>query len=375
MDKYALGWSEVWDHHLENFPQSSFVKIVARHKNVYRAIAIDGSSLNCYLPGRMVHEATLSATLPAVGDWCTIGDIYLDESNERAATVEKVLDRCSSITRLAAGTETDTQVLAANIDFVFIVTSMNKDFSIERLRRYIFMCDSSQVSPIILLSKADLMESELESEPADPDSGTYQQAQEIEQLVSKSFPDVPYIKASVITHAGIQEIQNLLGVGKTAVFVGSSGVGKSTLVNYLLSTALQKVQQVRTKDDAGRHTTSSAGLFFLPNGGMIIDTPGLRELQLYGTDIQLARAVPAVSTFASQCKFRDCSHTGEPDCAVETALIDGELSDSEFASYRKLEREVAYSARRLDERLASAERKKWKKITIDNRRRYKHRAD
>lgn len=353
MDQYALGWSEVWDHHLENYSVESVVRIVARHKNSYRALGMDGKNWNCQLSGRMVHEAELGQMLPAVGDWCALGASFLNESNELAALVETVFERRSQLARMVAGLETDTQILAANVDFVFIVTSMNKEFNINRLRRYVLIAEYGGVQPIIVLSKSDLAEN----------------IADVHSELQSAFPQVPFMTTSSVYRSGLDDINARLVTGKTAVFVGSSGVGKSTLVNTLLSQEIQKTRDIRGNDDHGRHTTSSAGLFFMPSGGMIIDTPGLREVQILGTEEQLNQMMPSVSEFAAQCKFHDCSHSNEPGCAVVEALEQGDLEESEFNSYLKLEREVAYGRRKLDQKLANAERKKWKKIAIDNRKR------
>jgi ribosome biogenesis GTPase / thiamine phosphate phosphatase len=353
VDQYALGWSEVWDHHLEKFSIESVVRIVARHKNSYRALGVDGKTWNCQLSGRMVYRAELGQMLPAVGDWCALGASFLDESNELAALVETIFERRSQLARMVAGIETDTQVLAANVDLVFIVTSMNKEFNINRLRRYVLIAEYGGVQPLIVLSKSDLAEN----------------IDDIHAELDEAFPHVPYITTSSVNQSGIDDINARLVAGKTAVFVGSSGVGKSTLLNTLLSQDIQKTREIRGNDHHGRHTTSSAGLFFLPSGGMIIDTPGLREVQVLGTEEQLNHVMPSVSEFAAQCRFRDCSHSNEPGCAVVDAVEQGELEESEFDSYLKLEREVAYGRRKLDQKLANAERKKWKKIAIDNRKR------
>jgi ribosome biogenesis GTPase len=358
VDRFCLGWNPALDQYLEKFDLNSFVRITTKHKTVFRAVTVYGDELNCYVPGKMLHDAT-PAELPAVGDWCIVGDKFVDESNEPAATIMKLVPRYSKISRMSAGTDSGEQLLAANIDFVFIVTSANKDFSINRLQRYVLLARSGGTQPVIVLSKTDLVDHEL--------LGSI-----IEDL-QNAFPDLPYACISSVSGSGIDQVRGLISAGQTAVFVGSSGVGKSTLVNKLLARHLQRTQDVRDADDKGRHTTSGSGLFFLDTGGMIIDTPGLREVQVVGDANELETMMPTVAEFAGSCKFANCNHGNEPGCAVQAALADGTLSPQEFGNYVRLQREVAFARRKLDQRLESAERKKWKRVAIEARRRDKAR--
>jgi ribosome biogenesis GTPase len=360
MNHFAQAWSEQWNKRSPLLENNCVVRITARFKNVYKALDQQGQSINCYVSGRVQHNTVGDSGLPVVGDWCELSDRYIDTENHVAGLVERVLPRSSKIARLSAGRDKTEQVLAANVDLVFIVTSVNRDFSINRLRRYVLLAEYGGVRPVIVLSKSDL---DLIATEA------------VKVEVGNAFPEVASLVTSSIDLTGIDDILTLATAGTTAVFVGSSGVGKSTLVNALMRQVPQFVQQstgeVRDTDQRGRHTTSSSGLFFLPSGGMIIDTPGLREVGLLGDLDDLQTVMPTVATIASRCRFADCTHATEPECAVVAAMEDGSLSQAEYAAYVKLERELAFSQRKTNQRLAADERKKWKQITVQNREYYK----
>lgn len=347
MDRFLLGWSPMWDHYVHNRSRESVVRITERHKNIYRALTPAGKVLNCRPSGKMVHETISAADFPAVGDWCLIGDIVLDASNEPAATIEMLLPRRSKIARTAVYLS-DEQVLAANVDYAFIVTSLNRDYNLNRLRRFVLLAESGRSQPIIVLSKVDLND---------------QLDDRLDEL-RRTFSDMPCIATSATTHVGVTELRSFLVSGKTGVFIGSSGVGKSTLINSLLSVDVQKIGAIRQHDQRGRHTTSGAGLFLIPEGGLIIDTAGLREVAVLGDDADLDNAISSIPALARQCRFRNCSHTSEPGCHVQDALEKGDLPQEEMTNYTKLEREIAYGKRKQDQRLAAEERKRWKKISI-----------
>lgn len=360
MDRFSLGWSPEWDCYLDNGNDERVVRIVARHKGLYSAIFCDGRAVNTHLRGKMLYDSFSNAELPAVGDWCVVGDPFLDESNEHAAHVEQLLPRRSRIARMITGVEADEQVLAGNIDYVFIVTSANRNFNINRLRRYIILAQHGNVHPIVVLSKTDLVDYEVNS---------------FVKQIQFNFPGVDVISTSILSYAGVDEIKQRLSQGRTAVFVGSSGVGKSTLVNALLSSGVQKTGAIRENDCKGRHTTSAAGLFFTDGGGMIIDTPGLREVHVLGDTEDLDKMMPSVKELSSACRFSDCSHTNEPECQVQKALADCRLDQGELDAYFKLERELAYSKRKLDKLASLQERNRWKKINLEQRQRKLARRD
>lgn len=354
MNKFELGWNSALDRVLPDADAEHLVRIIEKHKSSFRGLTITGESINCYLRGKLLQNGG-SADLPVVGDWCVTGNSFVDESNERAATIESLVPRWSKLSRLGAGTETAEQILAANIDFVFVVTAANADFSINRMRRYVLLARAGNTQPVLVISKVDLLtENELTA---------------LIDQVHEAFPDLPYACTSSIAGAGLDVITSTLSVGQTGVFIGSSGVGKSTLVNSLIETAAQKITATRERDDKGRHTTSAAGLFVLASGGMIIDTAGLREVQILADTNDLQAMNPSIQALAALCKFADCEHQQEPGCAVQQALDEGSLGQAEFDSYLRLQRELIFNRRKLDERLDQEVRRKWKRIAMDSRRR------
>lgn len=353
MDKFSLGWSQDWDSSLSCSSEENLVRITARHRGLYHGLTPAGEQINVHLRGKLLHECVTNATLPAVGDWCLIGSRYLDETNETSAPLELLLPRRSQISRMVTGIEADEQILAANIDYVFIVTSANKNFNINRLRRYIILAEHGRAKPVVVLSKVDLVDYK-------PDEYT--------TLMEHHLPGIQYVATSSLSSDGTEQVEAMLSAGQTAVFVGSSGVGKSTLVNSLLNSDIRRIGAIRENDCKGRHTTSSAGLFFTETGGMIIDTPGLREVHVLGDAAQLDQILPSVKDLAGACRFSDCSHTSEPDCQIQLALQEERLSQADLNSYFQLERELAYSKRKLDKLAAAEERNKWKKINVAQRR-------
>jgi ribosome biogenesis GTPase len=355
MSLSSLGWPEEWTAQLQAHGQDKLVRITARHKKSLRAIAADGHELNCYLPGKLQVQQRTDAELPVVGDWCVIGPEFTDASAIQAAMITEILPRRSKISRLAAGREAEEQVLAANVDYCFIVTSANRDFNVKRLQRYVLIARQGNVRPVIVLSKMDVCE-----DPA-----------VIEHALQESFAEVPLIKTSMPHATGLPEIRAYLKPGKTGVFLGSSGVGKSTLVNALLDDAVQKIAEIRATDERGRHTTSSALLLSIPDGGMIIDTPGLREIHVFGDESAVEQTFEKLQEFSQACKFRDCTHTAEPGCAVLIALQDGRLERDEYDNHRKLLQEIGHANRQVDQRSATKEKKRWKQITQDVRKQRK----
>src|SRR5262249_2551868 len=239
----------------------------------------------------------------------------------------------------------DEQVLAANIDTVFLVSSLNQDLNPRRIERYLALACESGARPVLLLTKADLCE-----EPAEA-------VAEIERLA----PLVSVHVVSALEGSGLDALAAYLGPGQTSVLLGSSGVGKSTLVNRILGEERQVVREIRSHDDRGRHTTTSRQLIFLPEGGMLIDTPGMRELQLWDADERIGQAFPDVEEAAKRCRFTDCGHhAGTPGCGVQAAIESGALPAERLANWSKLERELKYLDRRKDKKALSEQKKRWK---------------
>jgi ribosome biogenesis GTPase len=261
--------------------------------------------------------------------------------------IHAVLPRRSSFVRKIAGTRTEEQIVGANIDSVFLLTSLNQDFNVRRIERYLIVALESGASPIIVLSKADLCGKV-------PD-----RIAEVEAVAR----GVPIHAVSVITGQGLDRIAQYFKRGHTVALLGSSGVGKSTLINQQTGLDQLKVQTVREHDDRGRHTTTHRELILLPTGGLVLDTPGMRELQLWDGDQSLQMVFDDIESVARHCFFNDCSHQDEPRCAVREGLEAGTIDSGRYQSYEKLQKELMYLARRRDKLSEIVEKKKWKKLS------------
>jgi ribosome biogenesis GTPase len=339
LDLAALGWSPEL---AENLPPGLVPgRITAAHRAAFDVQTDDGS-VRTRLPGRLVHEQLDVA----VGDWVGLGD----------GLIREVLPRRSAIVRQAAGRTSESQTLAANVDVAFVVTSLGPDLEPRRIERYLVTIWESGAVPEIVLTKADRLD--------DP----WDQAAEVEGVAL----GVPVHVVSAITGLGVDALRARLQPGTTAVLLGSSGVGKSTLVNLWVGHELMTVKETRADDDEGRHTTTHRQLIQLPGGGMIIDTPGIRELQLWDSG-GIDEAFSDVEELAGTCRFTDCSHNTEPGCAVKAALASGELSSDRYGSWLKLQRELRAIAIRHDARLRREERRRWQQISKDARTRTRHR--
>jgi ribosome biogenesis GTPase len=291
------------------------------------------------LRGRLQHDLT-TPERPVVGDWVLVVD------GEDRAVIHHVLGRHTELIRRAAGTEAGVQVIAANVDLFFIVTSANRDFNIRRLERYLAAVWDSGAEPVVVLNKIDL-------------GGAV--ADMVEEIGAVAF-GVPVVCVSAVTGDGMDDLRGHLAGGKTVGLVGSSGVGKSSLVNRLLGHDAQHVRTLRG-DGKGRHATTRRELIELPGGGILIDTPGMRELGLVEDTGGVDHLFADIVALAEDCRFRDCQHQGEPGCAVTAAVSTGELDGARLASYHKLQREIAAAERRRDPTHAGRPKRRWKSIS------------
>jgi ribosome biogenesis GTPase / thiamine phosphate phosphatase len=272
------------------------------------------------------------------------------------AVIHDVLPRRSRIARRAAGNATEEQVLAANVDIAFLVSSLNRDLSPRRLARYVTLARNGGVTPVIVLAKADLC--------MDPDAAVTE--------VAAAIPGVAVHAMSVWQGHGLEALAPYLSPRTTCVLLGSSGVGKSTIVNHLLGTEALRVSPIREGDDRGRHTTTRRELLRLPGGALLIDTPGLRELQLWsGSDEDggLEEAFSDITSLARRCRFTDCQHQAEPGCAVKAAVAAGALEPGRLASHAKLQRELAFLERKQDKRTKAEHKKKHRAMNLAKRTR------
>jgi len=344
----SLGWNDRLSSLYEPFAATDDVvagRVSIQHRGAYDVLTELGE-LRCEVPRRLVHEAATTADLPVVGDWVVVAH----RPDDGSGTITAVLPRFTKFSRKTAWQASEEQVLAANIDVAFLVASMNEDLSLRRLERYLILAWESGARPVIVLTKADL-------HPA-PEAAVA----EVETIAG----GVPVYAISSLTGHGLDKVTAVLGPGLTAVLLGSSGVGKSTLVNTLAGEELLATQEIRD-DGKGRHTTTRRELIQLPTGALVIDTPGIREIQLWVADDGIDEAFEDVTELFAQCKFSDCAHDREPGCAVRSALDDGTLPAERWDSYQKLQGELEHLERKLDKRAASEARKKWKTLSQDGR--------
>ena len=303
----ALGWSPYFERAFLPYRMEGYsaARVTSEHKNIYR-VRIPGKDLLARVTGKLLHRTEDSGDFPVVGDWVAV-TVHKDQ---KEASIHAVLPRKSKFSRKAAGKVTREQVAAANVDTVFLVQGLDHDFNLRRMERYVVMAWESGSKPVIVLSKSDL-------------------CVDVEQKlleVNSVAPGVPAHPISSLKHQGIELLLPYIQSGQTAAFLGSSGAGKSTLINVLLGEERQKVQQVREDDSRGRHTTTYRELIQLPSGGCLIDTPGMRELQLWSSGEGLQDTFSDISSLSVDCRYDDCRHDSEPGCAVKKA-IEGEMLD------------------------------------------------
>jgi len=329
-----LGWNSVyekaWDEQDrgQHFP----ARVIEAQKSIWRLAAESGEFL-AQMSARFRHQRLNPQELPAVGDWVEAA----------SGVIFAVLPRQSKLSRQAAGRRTEEQIVAANIDTVFVVSSLDGDFNPRRLERYLTAVWEGGAQPVIVLNKADLCDD----------------APRVRREMEAAASGVAVYVISARDALGLGQLGPHLRSGSAIAVVGSSGVGKSTLINQLCGFDRQAVNAVRA-DGRGRHTTTTRSLIVLPSGALLIDTPGMRELQLWATEVSLDNTFEEIDRLAEQCRFRDCQHTGEPGCAVLQSANEGVLPRDRYDSYMKLRKELAFLERKQDVVAESELKRKWK---------------
>ena len=332
-----LGWGPHFEAAFAPFGAQGLVpaRVATQHRGGFELLTADGAPAGV--------PAGALAELPAVGDWVAVTAV----PGEDKAVIEAVLPRSTAFTRTEPSSDA-REVVAANVDTVFVTTAVGRDFSARRLERYLAAAHESGAEPVVLVNKAD----------ADG-------AEDALELARAAAPGVPVHLISAKRGDGLEQLAGYLATGRTVALLGSSGVGKSTLVNRFAGSELMATRETRADDDEGRHTTSHRELILLPGGGIVIDTPGLRELQLAESAAGLDAAFADVEKLAAGCRFNDCAHEGEPGCAVLAAVDDGTLDPARLESWRKLQRELHAIAVRNDNLLRKEETRRWKLLSRD----------
>lgn len=344
MELRHLGWSAYFEAAFAQFAAVGFVpaRVILQHRGAFRVRTVHGE-LAAEVSGHFRRGLTEVCDFPAVGDWVAIESL----SDSGKAVIHGVLPRRTKFSRTAAGKHGGEQIVAANIDDLFIVTAPNSSLNLRRVERYLALAWESGANPVLLLAKADVCED---------------LAADIEKLTAV-VGSVPVVPVSSVTGFGFKELAVFISIGRTSALVGPSGVGKSTLVNRLCGEEMLKVQKVREWDQKGRHTTSHRQLVLLPTGGLIVDTPGMRELRLWEGAEGISETFDDIEELAVGCRFSDCRHETEPGCSVREAVESGIVDRGRLESYRKLKRELEHFGRKYDKRSQSEQRKRWSSAT------------
>lgn len=339
----SLGWNKFFNNSFKNFDNNTYKcgRISAENKTNYLVLTESGEIIG-EVSGKYLFEAERQSDLPKVGDWVVI---TLFNNNE-LAVIHQTLPRRTKLSRKSADKKIDEQIIAANVDLAFIVQSLDDNFNINRLERYLSVVYQGGVKPVVVLNKTDLCND----------------VEEKVNLVKERTGIENLISVSALNRYGLDEIIKLIEPGSTIVFIGSSGVGKSTLINALLGYDRFATNGVREQDSRGKHTTTCREMVLLPSGGILIDTPGMRELGLWNADNGLAQTFSEFDEYSELCKYSDCTHTHEVGCAVLSALEKGLIPKERYDNYLKLRKELKYLESKQNISAQIEEKRKWKII-------------
>lgn len=326
MNIEKLGFNDWFQEQVDTsrLNDTELARVIAVDKNRY-IVNSGRQDVPAEITGKLMFTADSPLDFPTVGDWVYVQ--YFDEDS--FAIIHEILPRKSFLKRKTAGKKIEFQLIAANIDIAFIMQSLDGNYNPRRLERYLVMVKEGNIQPVVLLSKSDLLSPvELEEKCAE---------------IVKEMPQTQIVVFSNTNRSGIGRVEELVAGRITVCLLGSSGVGKTTLLNSLLDDQAFKTQSVREKDSKGRHTTTRRQLVFLKGGAMVIDTPGMRELGNISTEAGLNEVFDEIVVLADQCRYSDCSHQQEDGCAIQAALADGTLSQERFQNYLKMNRESAFN--------------------------------
>jgi len=327
-----LGYSDFFESNRNKLGLGDFsvARVIAEYKGIYKIKDLDGDYL-ARVTGKQMFIALSREDYPAVGDWVAVSKL----GNEQAV-IQDILPR-RTIMKRKYSNKNETQIIATNIDVAFIVESVNRDYNLNRFERYFAIAKDGGVSPVIIINKIDLISKE-------------ELQVKLDQIKNR-LPDVEVITASVIVNGGLDNLKAYIGRGKTYCFLGSSGVGKSSLINKLLGKDVIKTEDISVYSNRGKHATTSRQMYFLENGGVVIDNPGMREVGMTDTNAGIDNLFDEISALGKKCKYVDCTHTNEPGCEVLSALKSGELDNDKYSNYINLKKEAShYEMTELEQR-------------------------
>ncbi|MBS4539530.1 ribosome small subunit-dependent GTPase A [Clostridium sp. D2Q-11] len=342
MSLINLGWNDFFQDYYNSYGDDNLTvgRISAEYRNHYEVITEIGE-IKGEISGKLRYTIETKSDFPVVGDW-----VVINRLDNNFAIINDVLPRKSMFKRKAPGNKIEEQILASNIDYIFIVTSLNQNYNLRRIERYVTISWESGAIPVVILSKSDLCD--------DKENKII----EVENIA----PGVDIHAISAMTGKGVENLSKYVKEGNTICLLGSSGVGKSTLVNRLIGEDTMDTGDIRLDDGRGKHTTTHRQMMNIPEGGLIIDTPGIREIALWDGDNGIEEAFKDLEILSNKCKFTDCKHESEPGCAITQAINNGSLAKERLDSYKKLQRELRYIERKQNRKLQLEEKKKNKSL-------------